>query len=339
MPPRHRRPVGDVARRARSPARRTSSSTSTSAAASSGQRTIDRFWADARFDAPTRRRPGRLVGAVLQPHLGLGRHRPGAGLRQHPGVGRRGGGAHGRPGPTTSWSSASTRPRSSCPASRPESRSGSSWPSGSRTCPPNVRVVAADDPQSSYPLMEAADLGLVFSSTTGVELALAGTPVVVAGQSHYRDKGFTLDVSTPEEFASRGRPRPRRPRCVCPRPGAGAALRLPVLLPGPCRQPRRGGARPGPGSHHRRRPRPAGPRCRPRPSTASATASSGSAPSPRPPGERRRPGPRLWSSTTAPAWAHGHLGRSLALVQAWVRSGGDAVVADGAALPTAWSAR
>jgi hypothetical protein len=69
--------------------------------------------------------------------------------------------------------------------------------------PPNVRVIGAADPTSSYPLMEAADVGLVFSSTTGLELALHGTPVVVAGRPHYRDKGFTVDVSTPDEFEHR----------------------------------------------------------------------------------------------------------------------------------------
>jgi len=66
--------------------------------------------------------------------------------------------------------------------------------------PANVRVIEADDPQSSYPLMEGSDLGLVFTSTTGLELALHGTPVIVAGRTHYRDKGFTIDVSSPEEF-------------------------------------------------------------------------------------------------------------------------------------------
>ncbi len=66
--------------------------------------------------------------------------------------------------------------------------------------PPNVQVVEPRDPMSSYPLMEASDLGLVFTSTTGMELALAGVPVVVAGQTHYRGKGFTVDVDTPEEY-------------------------------------------------------------------------------------------------------------------------------------------
>jgi hypothetical protein len=66
--------------------------------------------------------------------------------------------------------------------------------------PPNIDVIAADDLTSSYPLMAAADVGLVYTSTTGLELALMGTPVLVSGETHYRGKGFTIDVSSPEEF-------------------------------------------------------------------------------------------------------------------------------------------
>jgi hypothetical protein len=66
--------------------------------------------------------------------------------------------------------------------------------------PPNVTVVEPHDVTSSYPLMDASDVGLVYTSTTGMELALAGTPVIVAGSTHYRGKGFTTDVSSPTEF-------------------------------------------------------------------------------------------------------------------------------------------
>jgi hypothetical protein len=68
------------------------------------------------------------------------------------------------------------------------------------TLPPNVEIVSADDLTSSYPLMDHADVGLVYTSTTGLELALSGTPVIVAGATHYRDKGFTLDADDAEEF-------------------------------------------------------------------------------------------------------------------------------------------
>jgi hypothetical protein len=70
------------------------------------------------------------------------------------------------------------------------------------TLPPNVALVEPDDLTSSYPLMEASDIGLVYTSTTGLELALGGTPVIVAGETHYRGKGFTHDVDTPAEYAA-----------------------------------------------------------------------------------------------------------------------------------------
>lgn len=66
--------------------------------------------------------------------------------------------------------------------------------------PPNIQVIGADDLSSSYTLMDACDVGLVYSSTTGLELALAGKPVIVAADVHYRGKGFTLDVSSPADF-------------------------------------------------------------------------------------------------------------------------------------------
>ena len=66
--------------------------------------------------------------------------------------------------------------------------------------PANLLVIGSEDPRRSYPLMEACDVGLVLTSTTGLELALMGKPVVVAGTVHYRDRGFTLDPSSPEEF-------------------------------------------------------------------------------------------------------------------------------------------
>jgi capsule polysaccharide export protein KpsC/LpsZ len=67
--------------------------------------------------------------------------------------------------------------------------------------PNNVVIVPSTDPTSSYVLMREADFGLVYSSTSGMEMALSGKPVVVAAKTHYRGKGFTVDVGTPTEFS------------------------------------------------------------------------------------------------------------------------------------------
>ena len=68
--------------------------------------------------------------------------------------------------------------------------------------PPNISVIAPDDPTSSYSLMESCDAALVYTSTTGLELALLGKPVMVAGDTHYRGKGFTIDPEDPDAYAA-----------------------------------------------------------------------------------------------------------------------------------------
>jgi hypothetical protein len=62
--------------------------------------------------------------------------------------------------------------------------------------PGNIHLVGADDPVNTYDLVEIAELGLVYTTTVGMEMAMSGVPVVVAGQTHYRDKGFTLDPNS-----------------------------------------------------------------------------------------------------------------------------------------------
>ena len=59
--------------------------------------------------------------------------------------------------------------------------------------PEHIHLVAADDPINTYDLVELADLGLAYTTTVGMEMAMSGAPVVVIGQTHYRGKGFTLD--------------------------------------------------------------------------------------------------------------------------------------------------
>lgn len=72
-----------------------------------------------------------------------------------------------------------------------------SYPKG---LPDNIKVIAPDDPISSYSLMELADFGLVFSSTAGLEMTLLGKPVVVVGRVHFWGRGFTIDPVTEQDY-------------------------------------------------------------------------------------------------------------------------------------------
>jgi len=167
-----------------------------------GLRTIDRFWGDARFEGPPRRGPGRLVslftnltwdsavigqelafdsiGAWVAAAIDAFAARPDDELviRIHPAEVK-------LPGKQT------REPIETLIHER------------FAELPPNVAIIPAHDSTSSYPLMAASDAVLVFSSTTGLEAAVRGVPVIVAGRTHYRDRGFTVDVSDPAEFAER----------------------------------------------------------------------------------------------------------------------------------------
>ncbi|MBN2145865.1 MAG: hypothetical protein JW726_00700 [Anaerolineales bacterium] len=66
--------------------------------------------------------------------------------------------------------------------------------------PEHIHLVAADAKINTYDLVEIADLGLVYTTTAGLEMAMSGLPVIAVGNTHYRGKGFTLDPQTWEEY-------------------------------------------------------------------------------------------------------------------------------------------
>ncbi|MCB2213813.1 hypothetical protein KQH50_00305 [bacterium] len=62
--------------------------------------------------------------------------------------------------------------------------------------PAHIHLVGPEEKVNTYDVVDAADLGLVYTTTVGLEMALRGIPVVVAGQTHYRNRGFTHDPDT-----------------------------------------------------------------------------------------------------------------------------------------------
>jgi len=66
--------------------------------------------------------------------------------------------------------------------------------------PPNVRLVRPTDKVNTYGLLPIIDLGLVFTSTVGLEMAIRGLPVITAGWIHYDRKGFTKDPTSEGEY-------------------------------------------------------------------------------------------------------------------------------------------
>jgi hypothetical protein len=59
--------------------------------------------------------------------------------------------------------------------------------------PEHIRLIGPKDKLNTYDLIEVADLGLVYTTTVGLEMAMNGLPVIVSGHTHYRGRGFTMD--------------------------------------------------------------------------------------------------------------------------------------------------
>ncbi len=66
--------------------------------------------------------------------------------------------------------------------------------------PEHIHLVGPLDKVNTYDLMEIASLGLVYTTTTGLEMCMNGLPVIVCGETHYRGRGFTLDPNSWDEY-------------------------------------------------------------------------------------------------------------------------------------------
>lgn len=66
--------------------------------------------------------------------------------------------------------------------------------------PFNIGIVSAESPLDTYALMQGCDSVLVYGTKMAFELPCFGKPVIVAGEAWARGKGFTMDVSSVNEY-------------------------------------------------------------------------------------------------------------------------------------------
>jgi hypothetical protein len=66
--------------------------------------------------------------------------------------------------------------------------------------PENIKLIGPLEKVNTYDLMEIAGLGLAYTTTVGMEMAMRGVPVILAGQTHYRGRGFTYDPTSWDEY-------------------------------------------------------------------------------------------------------------------------------------------
>jgi len=66
--------------------------------------------------------------------------------------------------------------------------------------PAHIQVIGPDEKVNTYDCMEIAGLGLAYTTTVGMEMSMRGVPVILAGNTHYRGRGFTFDPSSWDEY-------------------------------------------------------------------------------------------------------------------------------------------
>jgi hypothetical protein len=68
--------------------------------------------------------------------------------------------------------------------------------------PANVTILEPEDGVNSFSVIDVSDIGIVNTSTVGLEFALAGKPIILISETHYRGKGFTMDADSRAEYFS-----------------------------------------------------------------------------------------------------------------------------------------
>lgn len=63
-----------------------------------------------------------------------------------------------------------------------------------------IDVLSPKTDVDPYDLMSSVDAGIVYNSTTGMEMASQDIPVIVVGDTHYRDLGFTVEPEDKEGY-------------------------------------------------------------------------------------------------------------------------------------------
>jgi hypothetical protein len=66
--------------------------------------------------------------------------------------------------------------------------------------PSNIFIISAESRVSTYAVMSQCNACIIYGTKTGVELSSMGIPVIVAGEAWIRNKGITIDASSPSEY-------------------------------------------------------------------------------------------------------------------------------------------
>jgi len=64
----------------------------------------------------------------------------------------------------------------------------------------NIRIIQPHEKVNSWSIYNITTLGIVHTTTAGMELPLVNKPCMVVSKTHYRGKGFTIDIASNKEY-------------------------------------------------------------------------------------------------------------------------------------------
>lgn len=66
--------------------------------------------------------------------------------------------------------------------------------------PEHIHIILAEDSINTYDVINFTDLGLTYTTTVGMEMAMGNIPVIVSGNTHYGSKGFTYNPNSWDSY-------------------------------------------------------------------------------------------------------------------------------------------
>jgi hypothetical protein len=66
--------------------------------------------------------------------------------------------------------------------------------------PSNVFIIGPKEEVNSWSIYGITTMGIVHTTTAGMELPLVGKPCIVVSKTHFRNKGFTIDVQDKSDY-------------------------------------------------------------------------------------------------------------------------------------------
>jgi CDP-glycerol glycerophosphotransferase (TagB/SpsB family) len=66
--------------------------------------------------------------------------------------------------------------------------------------PDNVTIIEPEMEVNSFSVIELSDIGVVNTSTVGLEFAMLGKPIILISETNYRNKGFTFDATSTTHY-------------------------------------------------------------------------------------------------------------------------------------------